>query len=183
MVKMKVIGNFVRKDFGNQILVFMIPFVIAICLVISMCCYSVFYNAIREEKQESTQNLNSQIAMQLDSKIDTVKALASYLTLNKQLENAMKHYQDMDNIEKHSLKEELKNDLGSIEIFMDCILDIIFVGENGFRYNLPARESLNHEKYNLKKDWFESFIDGEIPRFYYSTVHLNQYYDTRKEKI
>ena len=71
--------------------------------------------------------------------------------------------------------------MGSIEIFMDCILDIIFVGENGFRYNLPAREGLNHEKYNLKKDWFESFIDGEIPRFYYSTVHMNQYYDTRRE--
>ena len=85
---MAALRRFIRKDFRNRIAFYIIPFVIAALMIISMCCYYTFYQAFKNEKLESTQILIDQIGMQFDSKFKSIKTPVSYITLNQAVESA-----------------------------------------------------------------------------------------------
>ncbi len=174
---MNALRGFIRKDFRNRIVVFIIPFMVLIIMIISMCCYYIFYKAFKEEKLESTQILIDQIGVQFDAKFKAAKSPVSFLTLNQQIENALKRYPKMSVAEQYFLREELRGNLSNIEIFIDYVTDIIIVGKNGYLFNLPTRYALDEKKYNEEKEWIESFIEPEATRFFYTTSHENDYYN------
>lgn len=56
------------------------------------------------------------------------------------------------------------------------------VGKNGYRFNLPTKYALDEDKYEEEREWIESFIESDTTRFFYTTVHYNDYY-VRGEEI
>lgn len=179
---MAALRRFIRKDFRNRIAFYIIPFVIAALMIISMCCYYTFYQAFKNEKLESTQILIDQIGMQFDSKFKSIKTPVSYITLNQAVESALKRYQFMNVKERYFLNEAVRDNLSNIDAFIDYVTDIIMVGKNGYRFNLPTKYALDEDKYEEEREWIESFIESDTTRFFYTTVHYNDYY-VRGEEI
>ena len=179
---MAALRRFIRKDFRNRIAFYIIPFVIAALMIISMCCYYTFYQAFKNEKLESTQILIDQIGMQFDSKFKSIKTPVSYITLNQAVESALKRYQFMNVKERYFLNEAVRDNLSNIDAFIDYVTDIIMVGKNGYRFNLPTKYALDEDKYEEEREWIESFIESDTTRFFYTTVHYYDYY-VRGEEI
>ncbi|MFR6331086.1 MAG: hypothetical protein ACLUOI_21295 [Eisenbergiella sp.] len=148
---MAALRRFIRKDFRNRIAFYIIPFVIAALMIISMCCYYTFYQAFNNEKLESTQILIDQIGMQFDSKFKSIKTPVSYITLNQAVESALKRYQFMNVKERYFLNEAVRDNLSNIDAFIDYVTDIIMVGKNGYRFNLPTKYALDEDKYEERE--------------------------------
>ncbi|PXX52009.1 histidine kinase/DNA gyrase B/HSP90-like ATPase [Hungatella effluvii] len=163
-----------RRSFGNRILMIFIPFIIIILLFTAFIGYKSYYNSLKKDKEKSMEILIEQISDNFDYYFRDIKTMIVYVSNNSKINEAFKYYQDMNIEERYFLKNEIDENNANVNILKNYISDIILIGNNGYKQNLPNNSSLDQNADLLELDWIKNYDSSK--RIYFTMPHYTDYY-------
>ena len=173
----KRLDTYVNRSFRRRLLFFFVPYIVLLLISITFLSFTSFFNTLREEKENSTRTLVSQIRDNLDYYYRDIKTIMAYISINTDVQQALTQYQTMSFEEQYFLNNRISNAFSNVNVFKNFINDIIIIGNNGFTRNLPNYYPLEQSQELLNREWLQTYRPSENSNFSFTGPHLADYYE------
>ena len=77
--------NYINRSFGRRLLFFFVPYIVLLLVSITLLSFSSFFNTLKQEKENSTRTLVSQIGENFDYYYMDIKTAMAYISINKDI--------------------------------------------------------------------------------------------------
>ncbi len=168
--------NYINRSFGRRLLFFFVPYIILLLVSATLLSFNSFFNALKQEKENSTKTLVSQISDNFDFYFSDIKTLMAFISLNKDIQEALTQHGELSVQARYFLNSRISDATGNVNVFKSYINDILTIGQNGFVSNLPNYNSLSHTVDLVDQAWLKSYRPSKHSNFYFSPPHLADYY-------
>lgn len=87
--------NYINRSFGRRLLFFFVPYIILLLVSATLLSFNSFFNALKQEKENSTKTLVSQISDNFDFYFSDIKTLMAFISLNKDIQEALTQHGEL----------------------------------------------------------------------------------------
>lgn len=166
----------INRSFGRRLLFFFVPYIILLVVSATLLSFNSFFNAIRQEKENSTRTLVAQISDNFNFYFRDVKTSMAFMSLNKDILAGVTKYDELNVTERYFLNNRIADATSNVNVFKSYISDILTIGQNGFASNLPTSYTLSDTPNLTDRAWLKSYRPSKHSNFYFSPPHLADYY-------
>jgi len=170
--------NYINRSFGRRLLFFLVPYIVVLLVAVTLLSFNTFFNAFRQEKENSTRTLIAQISDKMDFYFRDIKTSMAYMSLNKDLLDALTKYPALSGREQYFLNSRIADSTSNVNVFKSYISDIITIGANGFVTDLPNYYPLSRTAAMQQRPWLASYRPSQYSNFHFTPPHLADYYET-----
>lgn len=170
------VHNYINRSFGRRLLFFLVPYIVVLLVAVTLLSFNTFFNAFRQEKENSTRTLIAQVSENLDFYFRDIKTAMAYMSLNKDIVQALIDYNALSVRDRYFLNSRISDSIGNMNVFKSYISDILTVGANGYLINLPNSSPLNPKAGLLTRPWLADYRPSDHSNFHFTPPHLADYY-------
>src|SRR5450432_1071712 len=149
--------NYINRSFGRRLLFFFVPYIVLLLVSITLVSFSSFFNTLKQEKENSTRALVSQILDNFDYYYKDIETMMAYISINKDIQQALTQYKTLSFTDQYFLNGRITDSLSNVNIFKSFINDIMIIGSNGYRHNLPNYYPLNESLDLYDSEWLKTY--------------------------
>ncbi len=170
--------NYINRSFARRLLFFFVPYVVLLLVSLTLLSFSSFFNTLKEEKESSTRTLVSQIRDNFDYYFLDIKTMMAYVSINKDVQQALSQRAGLSISDQYFLNNRIMDAIGNVNVFKSFISDIIVIGKNGYKRNLPNYYSLNSALDLYDTVWLKNYHPSANSNFDFTSPHQADYYET-----
>ena len=169
--------NYINKSLGRRLLFFFVPYIVLLLVSITLLSFNSFFNTLKQEKENSTQTLVTQIRDNFDYYYQDIKTMMAYISINRDVQQAVSQRETLSFQEQYFLNNRISDSISNVNIFKSFINDIIIIGKNGYQRNLPNYYSLNPTLNLYDTEWLRTYQPSENSNFGFTPPHQADYYE------
>lgn len=170
--------NYINRSFSRRLFFFFGPYIVLLLISVTLLSFSSFFNTLKQEKERSTRTLVSQIRDNFDYYFKDIKTMMAYISINKDIQQALIQYGTLSFQERYFLNNRISDSLSNVNVFKSFINDIIIVGNNGYKHNLPNYYPLDQFLDLHSNEWLSNYHPSRNSNFGFTPPHLADYYET-----
>ncbi len=170
--------NYINRSFARRLLFFFVPYIVLLLVSLTLLSFSSFFNTLKEEKESSTRTLVSQIRDNFDYYFLDIKTMMAYISINKDVQQALSQRTALSVSDQYFLNNRIMDAIGNVNVFKSFINDIIVIGKNGYKRNLPNYYSLNSTQDLYDTVWLKNYHPSITSNFDFTPPHQANYYVT-----
>jgi two-component system sensor histidine kinase YesM len=168
--------NFINASFGRRLLFFLIPYIVLLLVSVTLVSFYAFFNTLQQEKEKSAETLVSQISANFDYYFSDIRTTLAFLSVNNDIHEALTRYDTLSVQDRYFLNNRIGDATGNVNVFKSYIDDVITIGKNGYRANLPTSSALSSGADLLHSSWLSKYRPSENSNFYFTPPHKSDYY-------
>ncbi len=172
------ISNYINKSFARRLLFFFVPYIVLLLVLLTVLSFSSFFNTLKQEKENSTKTLVTQIQDNFDYYFSDIKTMMAYISINKDVQQALTQATPLNFRDEYFLNNRIADAIGNVNVFKSFINDIIIIGANGYKRNLPNYYAINQSLDLYDREWLTSYHRSENSNFDFTPPHQADYYET-----
>ena len=155
---------------------FFVPYIVLLLILTTLLSFNSFFNTLKEEKENSTRTLVTQIRDNFDYYYRDIKNIIAYMSINSDVLQALIQYDRLSFSEQYVLNNRISNAFSNVNVFKNFISDII-IGNNGYTHNLPNYYALDGTQDFSDKEWLQTFRQSPNSNFSFTGPHRADYYE------
>lgn len=170
--------NYVNRSFARRLFFFFVPYILLLLVSLTLLSFSSFFNTLKEEKESSTRTLVSQIRNNFDYYFLDIKTMMAYISINKDVQQALSRRATLSISDQYFLNNRITDAIGNVNVFKSFINDIIVIGKNGYKRNLPNYYALKSNVNLYDTEWIKNYHPAINSNFDFTSPHQADYYES-----
>src|SRR4051794_15115345 len=105
------VRNYINRSLNRRLLFFFVPYILLLLVAMTLLSFSSFFNPLKQEKEDSTRILVSQILDNFDYYYKEIETMMAYLSINKDVHQAVTQYETLSFKDQYFLNGRIADSL------------------------------------------------------------------------